>query len=391
MKTNNLRLAVLGACSSYLAAAMAIEPAAVSAGPMVIVPMLEVQLGHNDNLTTVNTGEIDSLFTVTKPSVTLVAEKENDAYRFTYIAEDGVYHDSAKDNYTDHTLIGEAILELNSRNHLNLSATYAKDHEDRGSTDAAFGDQVTQFTDRRLDGTYRFGAENATINVEVSAFVLDHSYKNLEATNLSRDRENDGYSGTVFYRISPRTQLLAEARYEDIEYDLSTSTLDSDETRYLAGMTWEATAKTSGTVKVGYIEKEFDSSARKDQDGTTWEVGVQWAPKTYSVFELTSSQRYEEADAADDGRDVESVSLAWNHSWSDRLSSEASVSMSERDYLGTGVSRSDDLDEYRIGLNYEARRWLSLNLGYTYSDNDSNIAVQDWDRNLVLLTVLMSL
>lgn len=390
MKTNNLRLAILGITSMYMAGAVAIEPATVPFGGIQMVPTLEVQIYHDDNITTVGSDEIDSLVTVVKPTIQFVAERENDAYRFTYIGEDGLYHDSSKDNYTDHTFIAEALLELNSRNHLDLSASFSKDHEDRGSTDAASGDKPSEFEDTRFDVRYRFGAENATINLEVAAFMLDHEFQNFEATNAARDRENEGYSGIVYYRISPRTQLLVEARYEDIDYDESTSTLDSEETRYLAGITWEATGKTSGSVKVGYIEKEFDSSTRKDQDGTTWEVGIQWAPQTYSTFDLTASQRYEESDGADDGKDVESYGLAWNHAWSERLSSEVSMSRSEKDYLGAST-RNDDTDDFRVALNYEARRWLSVNLAYMNTDNDSNVAAEDWERDKIMLTILMSL
>lgn len=390
MEIKDFRLALIGLCGAYATSAVAIEPASVTSGPVAVIPQLTVQVGHDDNIFSSETGEVDSLITVIKPSVQFIAEQENDAYRLTYALEDGTYQDSSADNYTDHSLVGEAILELNSRNRLDLTASYLKEHEDRGSNDSADLGSPDRYTDKVLSGTYRYGAEDAKGNVEVKASFLDHQFDKVQ--NAGRDRDNVLVGATFFYRVAPKTSALFEVRQEDIDYDLASSTLDNTERKYLAGAKWDATAKTSGTAKLGYSEKDFDSATHQDQDGISWEVGVRWAPRTYSTFDLNTSQEFEETSGAGDAIDTETLSLAWTHAWNERVSTNAMLSHMNEDYVGNGAgAREDETDTVTLGVNYELQRWLSVNLAYTNTDTESNVAGESYDRNQVMLTLVGSL
>jgi hypothetical protein len=42
-------------------------------------------------------------------------------------------------------------------------------------------------------------------------------------------------------------------------------------------------------------------------------------------------------------------------------------------------------------MNYEAKRWLNLGLGYTMTDKDSNQADTSFKKNTILMTVQGSL
>jgi hypothetical protein len=389
MEIKDLSLTVVGLCGIYAGSAVAIEPASISAGAIDIIPQLSVQLIHNDNIFSTETNEKDSLITVINPSVQFIAEKENDAYRVTADVKHGIYDSSSADNYTDKSLTAEAIMELNSRNRLNVTAAVAKLHEDRGSNNATTGDKPSRYTDKSIAATYLFGAESAQGNVELAASYLDHQYDNFTNLNAGRDRDNTRLGATFYYRVAPKTRALFEVRHEDIDYDLSTSTLDNTEKKYLVGVTWDATAKTSGTAKVGYSEKDYDSAAREDQDGASWEIGVRWEPKTYSAFDLVASQEYEEASGNEDAIDTENLTLSWSHSWSKMTSTQAMIGHMVEDY--SGLSREDTTDSLMLGVNYELRRWLALNLSYTYSDTDSDVAGESSTQNLFMLTMTGSL
>ena len=389
MENKDLRLAVVGLCGVYATSAFAIEPASVDMNGIDVVPTLTVQLGHNDNIFSTETNEKSSVISVINPNVQFIAEKENDAYRVTYDLKVGTFHDSRADDYVDHTLTGEAILELNSRNRLDLTAGLAKVHEDRGSNNAATGDKPARYTDVGLAGVYRYGAEGAQGNLEVGASYLDHTYDNLGSLNDGRERENLRLDTTFFYRVAPKTRALFEVRAEDIDYKLSTSDLDNTEMKYLAGVTWDATAKTSGTAKFGYQEKDYDSASRDDQDGASWEVAVQWAPRTYSTFDFVTSQEFEEASGSEDGIDTESFSVFWNHAWNDRYSTQVMLSHMSEDYIG--LTREDETDSAMIGFNYELQRWVSVNFAYTYTDKDSDLAGESETKNLFMLTLQGSL
>ena len=388
MEGNKIGLLLAALGTGYVVPAYAIEPASVTTGAIAVKPQLSIQLGHNDNLFSDRRSAESSMITVIKPSVELLAERKNDAYRLTYSIEDGQYANSRADDYTDQSLTAEAILELHSRHRVDANVSYIKDHEDRGSNNAVAGDKPSRYTDKSLGFSYRYGAQGAIANVELTGSYLDHEFDNFKALNEGRDRENSRIGGVFYYRVAPKTSGLAELRYEDIDYDLSTSTLDNVETKYLLGVKWDATAKTSGTAKLGYMEKAYDSSARKDQDSLSWEVAARWSPLTYSVFDITAVQDFEEASGNEDAIDTQTYSLAWTHAWNDRLSTNIMLNRIDEEY--TGISREDQTDTLMLGANYELQRWLAVNLAYTHTDKTSDLDDEAYKREQLMLTVSVS-
>ncbi len=95
--------------------------------------------------------------------------------------------------------------------------------------------------------------------------------------------------GRYFWRVMPRTYLVAEARLGKADYRVNTANNNTD-TRLLAGITWEATAKTTGQFKIGRQQKSFDNASKPDASGGTFETSVEWKPLTYSVFTLVANR-----------------------------------------------------------------------------------------------------
>ena len=166
----------------------------------------------------------------------------------------------------------------------------------------------------------------------------------------------------------------------------------------LLGVTWDATAKTTGSVKVGREKKSYDKSFYKDKSMNMWEAAVAWAPRTYSTFDFKLRRGFDEGDnyyEYDSGEHISSsikttaYHAGWKHQWMDRLSSNLTFSHTDRKYQNT--DRDDKIKQYGLGVTYEMRRWLDVGLGYTHRDNDSNLASRDYKRNIYALTFNASL
>jgi len=179
--------------------------------------------------------------------------------------------------------------------------------------------------------------------------------------------------------------LLAEARLRDIDYDLSSVTLDSNETRLQFGAEWDATAKTSGRVKFGVLRKDFDDDSRDTLTTSSWEAGVNWAPRTYSVFDLSTSRTAEESGGAEDYIDSTRWTLGWTHGWSDRFSTRLSHTLLNEEYEGTTVD--NDTNTTTLGLSYDMRRWLTLGVDFSHKSFSSSVAGADYDSNEVIFRV----
>lgn len=375
-----------------------IEPAAMDAGPVRIIPMASIQTGYDDNILSASDNEQDDVITVLTPSVQLIAEDGVNAYRVAYRLSKGIYNDSSDDNYLDHDLSADAHLEFSHRSMLDLKAAYSKSHETRGTGLSAAGgianaiDSPLEFDVKTAGFKYTYGGQDATGRVEVFADHLDREYTNFRSITESRDVTETTAGAVFYYQVAPKTSLLFEARNKDIDYDVDGgNSLDSNTWKYFIGATWESTAKTTGTVKLGRTERDFDSSARKDFSGTSWEASVRWLPRTYSTVDLTTGRIEKETNGNGDFIDNSFVSINWNHAWNDIMSTDLGIGFSSDDYEGAADERKDETTSLNLGLNYDFRRWLTFGLLYQYNDTDSNVANADYKKNVYLLTVNASL
>ena len=153
------------------------------------------------------------------------------------------------------------------------------------------------------------------------------------------------------------------------------------------GVKWEATAATTGTAKFGRLIKNFDSAARQDFSGSSWEVGVRWSPLTYSVFDFVSSKQTGESTGVGDTVVGKNYAVTWSHAWSSRLRTQALASFRNDAFVGAGATRKDDNTSFGVKVAYDLRRWLRLGAEYTHFERESNGVDLNYKRNLLLFTL----
>ncbi|MGV8844439.1 MAG: outer membrane beta-barrel protein [Pseudomonas sp.] len=387
MSTKFNTTVLAAAVSAALCAnAWAIEPQSVKLSDgLTFTPTLKVAERYDDNFRAVETGEESSWITGITPTFVLAAEGRKSAYALTYSANSDIFHSSHKDDNTDHHLTADAGFEFDARNRLVLNAGFHK-VEETASLDQNI--ENDKYSTSNVGGLYTFGAETARTQVDFGANYEELRYQNGNGLNADKERDTTALKSTVYYRVAPKTRALVEARHTDYDYTTNTG-LNSNNIALLGGVTWDATAKTSGTVKIGGERKRFDDSRIDDKSGSLWEVGVTWMPRTYSTFNLTTRRALDEGDNGASAIQAQSTSLSWEHEWADRLTSNASFSYADKEYQD--VNRDDQLSTLGLGLTYEMRRWLDVGVGYAYSDNDSSAATESFERNIYSISVTASL
>jgi hypothetical protein len=186
----------------------------------------------------------------------------------------------------------------------------------------------------------------------------------------------------------PKTYVLAEVRQSDISYELSTVPASGRERRYYGGVSWEATAATTGTLKLGRLEREFDSG-RPKFTGSSWEGLITWAPRTYSTFDFYTSRQTNESTGLGNFILSDIYGATWNHAWSSVLSTAVILRGQRDDYQG--FDRNDKTGTLGVKVGYRFRRWLTVGAEYNHTRRDSNVNQFDYDRNLYLLTATASM
>jgi hypothetical protein len=378
---------------------MALEPANLQAGPVYFTPTLDLKTYYTDNLWLTDSNEKDSWVGVVTPRVLAWLQDGVNTYSLGFELKDSTYENSGDDDFTDYTTKLDMHHEFNTRNVVNVLGEYYDGHEDRGTGliegDLSFAtDKPVEYTRSTVAGDYTYGSKDSKGRVTLAAKTADYEYDNYRDFTRYRDYTQDTFDGIFFWRLAPRTDALLEVRYIDNSYDEDdpadpAGTLSSDEMNYLVGVEWDASAKTSGHVKVGMYDRQYDSGARSDDDGFTWEVGVTWLPRTYSEVDLKTRRFTQETNGLGNAINTQEYSLGWNHHWNQRAQTNLGVRYYTEDYQG--ADREDDNYVAEARYDYEYRRWLDLGVGYRYEDRDSDINSFSYNANIVFLEARLSL
>lgn len=366
-----------------------------SVGQMTLTPTFGISLGYDTNITNASDQRKESWFIVLSPGIKLELPSDRSLLTLSYAIDAGYYDGSRVDNFIDQTLRASYDFDPTTRTGMGLFGEYKKGHERRGEG-ARAGDRgllnidPDEYDLYRFGGNWSYGAVGARGKIELRADIDDYNFTDKLRSEfgevINRDRDGYGWGGTFFWRIAPKTSGLFEYRWRNIDY--TDGSLDSEETRYLLGVTWEATAKTTGTVKYGWLEKEFDAFGREDYDGTTWEAVMDWRPRSYSTFALRASRNTSETDGFGDYVLRDNLSLDWRHNWTTRFSSTFDIGVGNEDHRPD--PREDDY--YYVGFSgrYRFNRYFQLGGGLTYQERDSNTREFTNDGLIYLLSVELS-
>lgn len=394
-------LAVAISAATTVCAAWAIEsPSVELADGVRFTPSLQVHERYDDNFRAVEDHVESSWITTVSPTFTLKAEGHKSHFELKYRSDSEIVHSSHDDDNTDHYLTAEAALQFDVRHRLKLNAGYQRIEQiDSENSDNYADDRSSNTSNDENDkysiisagALYSFGARGARGQIDLGAKHERLRYQNRNHVNDDLERESTTLNSVFYVRVAPKTRALMEARYTDHNY-LSYDARNSENLALLGGLTWEATAKTTGTVKIGGEKKRFEESGIDDMSTSMWEVGIDWKPRSRSTFSLATRQAIDENYESGIGASAvksTSTTLEWKHDWSARLSSKTAYTRSEREYQD--YDRDDDFDAFELGLTYKLRRWLNVGIGYKYASNDSSRVGESYDRNIYLFSITAGL
>jgi hypothetical protein len=397
-----LRKGIAGAVSLAIAAVANAAPdyRAVSLGEgLSVTPSLDVEQSYDDNIFSTDGDEEDSLVLSVRPGARFVGTNGTASLALSVAGDAGWYFDSDDDNYTDYiTRVDFGV--KGSRAALELYGWNESEHDARGTgVSNGFGDLTTVAFDEpaeyeldMLGAKVSFGSEQTRFRVQGGVSRFTKEYQNFRALTRDRDRETYESNASVDFAVAPKTRMFVEGAWSEIQYDLvpaSGNSLDSDESRYYVGVEWRATAATTGRAKIGQVDKEFDSTARRDLDDTSWEAGIAWSPRSYTKFDFSTFRGPRETDNTGDAVDVGYYKVTWSHAWSGMTTTDVSYQYTSEEY--EGATRDDDFSAFSAGVMHDWRRNVTVGAGWRFSTRDSNQVATDFDRNVVYVLLNVGL
>lgn len=372
--------------SLYPSMAWSIHPAPVDIYGLDFTPTFMLSEGYDDNFRELENNKQSSMITKLLPSFELKAEDRNSATRLIWQPSRYIYHDESDASYTAQRVRADSIMEFTDRHRLKLEAEYRKYQRTESTAVEGVNDK---FNNKRVGGLYTYGAKSADNQIDFGASYAELRSDNADGINDDKERNTAGLTSTWYHRIGSNTRGLIEYDHNNFDYLQSNSPRSSTSNAVLAGAVWDFTARTTGKVRVGYEKKDFDNSESKDLDNPTWQIDLQWKPRTYSTFTFVARQALAEGDDGADAVKSTFTQVGWRHGWTERITTVAQAGFGH--YVYEGESRTDNLQDYNLAVVYAMRRWLDIELGYRFRDNDSDADNESFTRNVVQISFNVSL
>lgn len=396
LKTNMLlRPHTLIFTLAFSSSVVAVEPASyITDSGIEITPIIKSGYKVDNNIFSQESNTRSSgIFTIA-PRATFLLDDGVNNYQLDVGVESGTFIDSPNDDYVTGDVAFISHLESSSRSRFDIALVASAGLEPRGTgLTEGIGDIVEEpfiYNEQSAELTYEYGGLASSGRIKFMGRYYNKNYNNFEEVTQYRNFDESTLGSTFFYSTNSRLDALIELKGRVITYD-ATQTVSLDSTVYstLVGLTWEATALTSGTFKIGQEQKNFSDSSRENFKGLSWQGNVEWKPLTYSTITVNTSRSTLDPNRIGDYL-LESVyGASWQHAWNEKIISTISYSYVEGDY--SGVYRVDETNNLAADISYQFKRWLGVALFVEYTDKDSTNETIIFDKNIVGLNFVFSL
>jgi len=333
-------------------------------GETRLFPSVRIDALRNDNVYLTADDEIDANVFLVSPRVLWVADRRLLTLRATY---DGEYSRSSEAvlEHADHRLGLNVSANPGTRLRVDGDLTYRRGHQEPG-TNLTRGlgtsfDEPVAFDQFQIRGSTRYGAEGARGNLAIGLRILGRNYASLSIVTDGRDFVATEPYARFSLRVAGDTRALVELRFTDVDFDEDAS--DRSDVSLLGGVTFAATGRSSGELKVGATRSGYASDDREDETTLIVEGAFDFAPRDYSRLRLVLTRELDNAagvqiDSVDGEAVADEARLDWIYDWSERV---RQTTFASYEAVTRGCPElGDRTASAGIELSLQVRRWLEL-------------------------------
>ncbi len=231
------------------------------------------------------------------------------------------------------------------------------------------------------------------------AIGLDYVWANVSfddiVSELDRNEHTVGVTG--FYRVQPKTDVLANFSYGVKEFDRASN---RDVSRYIGavGVRGEITSRLVSTLRIGYEVRDPDRGRIGAYSGVVVGGDLAYTPTERTRITLVVDRSVQESVFATNVAYLSNlVTLSVEHFLTPKLLLSGRVFGGNGDYFekaskvnGTFDWRTDWVYAYSVGVEYQIQKWLGLSADYTHARRDSNFDNFDFKDDIVGAKVTLS-
>jgi len=389
-----------------------------------IAPHLRVELGLDDNPLRGENGSEASAFFRVEPDIKYIVRRRNNNLTFAYTGQYQQYFSqfcsdpvdtglgfgnsvdrpgdcfssasstSDKASFQNHAFGLSGYLEFSRRARATLAISTAINNQPLGTGLSSFDSVLAQlrepdsFVRNNLRAGFSYGANQARGELRFGLNFRDREFRDNGGRDLSGIGESFlEPSASIFYRIGSRTQLFAGLSTAEVNGGNSERGIQ----RTFVGVEFDASAITSGSIRITDVTEDFDAATRGDLNYTGFDVDLTWRPRRFSTVTIGGGRETERATLTEALAITTSLDVEWLHYWRDRFSTSLGVSIQRNETTGRIVNddANDRTNLLRLEGNYNIRRWLDVGAFFESDNRDgenTNGESRDYARTVIGLT-----
>ncbi len=351
--------------------------------PKALSLRLATGVGYDANVFRTEQSTSSDFFWNVRPAILLNGRAGKHNLGFGYEGDYRTYIEFDTEDFFDHRVFANADLDLTRKVNVNLGGQVWWGHDPRGSPGARIvnPDDLDTWREHRVKAALVYGRE--ITRAQIIPWVEFSGIRYLNNNQSVRDFDRQDYRVRGRWRFTPRFYGLAEGGFARVNHLDSSNDLDRNETGVLVGFGWQATAKTSGEVLVGLLNRDFDDPARGSTQDLDWDARIHWSPKPYSkVTAFTRRTSREDASGGVGTFLANTFGVRWRHAFTQRLELDTNLEFTNSDY---DSPRSDNYWRWDIGVTHGLTRWLDIGASYQFLGRRSNIPGLDYKDHMFLV------
>ena len=354
-----------------------------SGKPRALTLRLATGIGYDANVFRTGQNTRSDSFWNIRPAILLNGWAGKHNFGLGYEGDYRKYFEFDTEDFFDHRIFANANLDLTRKVDVNLGGQLWWGHDPRGSMGARIvnpGDLDT-WREYRVKAELVYGRE--ITRAQIIPWVEFSGMRYLNNNQSIRDYDRQDYRVRGRWRFNPRFYGLVEGGFARVNHLNPNNDLDRNESGVLVGFGWQATAKTSGEVLVGLLDRDFYDPSRGNSRDLDWDARIHWMPKPYSkVTAYTRRTSREDASSGVGTFLADAFGARWRHAFTQRLELDTTLEYTVADY---DSPRKDKYLRWDIGLTQSLTRWLDIGVSYQYLARRSNTPSLDYDDQMFLL------
>jgi len=375
------------------------DAAGIRAGSFMLYPELGLGVSYDDNVFgTQNNTEGDIYYGV-RPSVSVESNFGRHELTFDAYTDSRFYSSDTSEDRFDWGAEAQGTLDVSAFSQLVGLVAYDQLTEARTATNrVAGGVEPTEYDLLRANVVFnqRFNRLTASVGTAYAEYDYDDDAA-IGGGTIDQDfRDHDKLEIPVrlSYDVSPDTSIFVAGSYNTRRYDQQPPTVavtrDSDGYDIGVGAAFDFTNLIRGEAFVGYLEQEYDQVGFQKVDGIDFGLNAEWYASEITTVTAGINRTVEESSSAGSQGHLDTnyqIGIAHELQRNIILTADASY----LDVKFEGITRDDETISAGIGVQYLVNRNAELALGYDYASRNSSLAGQDYDKNVVGLSLILKM